>query len=401
MAPALRAQEHRHEHAGADGMTGLLGPYPMAREASGTSWQPEDAPMEGVHAMAGGWMFMLHGFADVVYDDQGGPRGDEKTLVPSMLMAMGRRDVGDGALGARVMLSLDPLMGRAGYPLLFQTGETADGATPLVDRQHPHDFFMELAGTYSHPVGAGSVFAYAGLPGEPALGPPTFMHRASGADIPEAPLSHHWLDSTHITFGVLTLGATTAQWKVEGSVFNGREPDQNRWNIETDRMDSYAGRLTWNPAPCLSLQASYGYLVAPEQLEPDENLHRATASVSCHALMDEGYWSTMFAAGSNRQRGHDSPAFLYETTIRVARDALFARAEWLKNEELFDAADPLAGEYEIGKLTLGGMRDLAAVGRLTFGAGALVSAYAVPSAIEPVYGENPVSVMVLLRTRIR
>ncbi|MGQ0585662.1 MAG: hypothetical protein ACT4PK_00460, partial [Gammaproteobacteria bacterium] len=215
-APALAQHEG---HAGHDvPMEGALGPYPMSREASGTAWQADAAPMDGHHRMAGAWMVMLHGYADLVYDRQGGRRGDEKVFVPSMFMAMGQRPLGSGTWGLRAMLSADPLMGRHGYPLLFQTGETADGQEELVDRQHPHDAFMELATTYSLPLGpggAGSVFGYLGLPGEPALGPPAFMHRASGVAIPEAPLTHHWLDSTHITFGVVTLGATRGGAKLE------------------------------------------------------------------------------------------------------------------------------------------------------------------------------------------
>src|SRR5258706_2418263 len=176
-------------------MPGALGPYPMTREASGPSWQPDSAPMNGLHEMNGGWMFMAHGYLDLVYDNQGGPRGGERIFLPGMFMLMGSGDSGPGTLGFRVMLSPDPLMGPSGYPLLFQTGETADGVTPLVDRQHPHDLFMEMAGSYSVAFGeSGSVFLYGGLSREPALRPSAFMHRASGLPIPEAPLTHHWLD---------------------------------------------------------------------------------------------------------------------------------------------------------------------------------------------------------------
>src|SRR5262249_21759173 len=156
-------------------------------EASGTSWQPEAAGHRGIHAMHGAWMTMLHGYADVVYDDQGGPRGDTKTFSGNMLMAMGQRALGAGTLGLRTMLSLEPAtIGKEGYPLLLQTGETADGINPLIDRQHPHDLFMELAGAYSVSAGNRSLFLYGGLPGEPALGPPAFMHRFSGMNIPVA-----------------------------------------------------------------------------------------------------------------------------------------------------------------------------------------------------------------------
>jgi len=171
--------------------------------------------------------------ANAVYDHQGGPRGDTKTLSTSMLALMAQRPLSDGTLGLHAMVSLDPLMGKRGYPELLQTGETADGQNRLIDRQHPHDLFMELAASGSLPLsGDSSVFGYLGLPGEPALGPPAFMHRLSAVDNPEAPISHHWLDSTHITYGVVTVGYVFRNIKLEGSAFHGREPDQNRYDIE-------------------------------------------------------------------------------------------------------------------------------------------------------------------------
>jgi hypothetical protein len=400
--PALAQHESHAQHAGHDmAMTGALGPYPMSREASGTSWQPEAAAKTGIHGMAGEWMTMLHGYADLVYDDQGGPRGDEKVFVPSMLMLMGQRSLGPGTWGLRSMISLDPLMGSTGYPLLFQTGETGDGVEPLVDRQHPHDFFMELATTYSVPLGNGSVFGYAGLPGEPALGPPAFMHRASGVQIPEAPLSHHWLDSTHITFGVATLGATAGHWKLEASAFNAREPDHNRWNIETGRLDSWSGRVTLNPAPQWSAQLSHGHLESPEQLHPDEDVDRTTASIGHARGPAAEQWSTTLAAGSNRAHGHDQPAYAVESTRRFAAGfTLFARAEILQNSELFHEG-PLAGEeFRIAKISLGGLRRIGAAGPLAFDAGALGSAYRVPDALEGEYGSSPLSFMVFVRTSI-
>src|SRR5262249_8855710 len=147
------------------------------------------------------------------------------------------------------------------YPLLLASGETADGRTHLVDRQHPHDLFMELSGSYAYPIGErGSVFVYVGLPGEPAVGPPAFMHRAPIMDSPEAPISHHWLDSTHIVFGVVTAGITSGAWKIDVSRFTGREPDANRFDIDRTRFDSTSARLSWNPLRRLSMQASWAHL---------------------------------------------------------------------------------------------------------------------------------------------
>ena len=193
--------------------------------------------MEGIQGALGDWSTMVHGWANLVYDHQGGSRGADKTFSESMLMGMAERHLGAGELTLHGMFSLDALMGKSGYPLLLQTGETANGITPLIDRQHPHDFLMELSATYSVPLGSGSGFIYAGYPGEPALGPPTFMHRLSGMDDPEAPISHHWLDLTHVTFGVVTAGYVSNDWKLEASAFNGREPNQNRWDFDLARLD--------------------------------------------------------------------------------------------------------------------------------------------------------------------
>src|SRR5438067_3490208 len=212
-----------HEMGGMH-MGGQFGPYPMAREASGTAWNPDSTPHQGIEFMSGEWILMGHASLFGVYDRQGGPRGASKTFAPGMLMGMAQHPVGEaGTLGFRAMLSSDPFMGANGYPLLFATGETANGRTPLIDRQHPHDLFMELSGSYSHRLSETDLaFLYFGLPGEPALGPPAFMHRFSGMDIPEAPITHHWLDSTHITYGVLTAGYIRDKFKIEVSGFRGR-----------------------------------------------------------------------------------------------------------------------------------------------------------------------------------
>ena len=227
----------------------------------------------------GDWMLMAHGVVNLVADHQSGSRGDDKIFPSGMLMGMARRPLGNGTLQLRASLSPDPLMGKRGYPLLLASGETANGRDRLIDRQHPHDFFMELSASVSQNIAAkSSVFIYAGLPGEPAFGPPAFMHREAIMDSPEAPISHHWLDSTHISFGVVTGGIVLDRVKVEVSRFNGREPDQHRWNIETGALDSTAVRLSWNPTPELSLQGSWGHFVDPEQLEPGVNQKRWSAS---------------------------------------------------------------------------------------------------------------------------
>jgi hypothetical protein len=343
---------------------------------------------------------MAHGFVSLIYDDQDGPRGDEKTFSENMLMGMAARPLGRGRLGLRAMLSAEPwTIGSEGYPLLLQTGETADGVTPLVDRQHPHDLFMELAATYSVPVGTGSsVFVYLGLPGEPALGPATFMHRFSGQENPEAPLLHHWLDSTHITYGVATLGWIRGGVKLEGSVFTGREPDQNREGIESPKMDSWSFRASWNPSPDWSLQVSRGHLKGPEQLEPEVDADRTTVSAVYNRPLGGGNWQTTFAWGRNqRDPGKATEGFLLESAASRGRHTLLGRAERLENDELFGHGEEV---FTVGKLSLGYIYDVVLAPDWKGGVGLLGSLARVPNELEDAYGDNPVSWMAFLRVRV-
>jgi len=387
-------------------MSGMYGSYAMTREASGTSWQPEAARHEGVHLMKGPWMVMLHGFADGVYDNQGGHRGDTKVFSNNMGMAMAQRQLGPGSLGLRSMVSIEPAtIGKEGYPLLLQTGETADGRTPLIDRQHPHDLFMELAGTYSVSKGNRSLFLYGGLPGEPALGPPAFMHRFSGVNIPVAPITHHWLDSTHITYGVLTAGAVVDRVKVEASAFRGREPDENRWDIESPKLDSHSFRLSLNPTDRVALQVSYGRIHSPEQLEPDVNQDRVTASAMYDGTWgDTGRWEGTLAWGQNRNRpGHTLNAFTAEGAFQSGdRHTFFARAERVEKDELFAEPNSRAGQvFDVGELTGGYRYDFFRGEHTAVGIGAAGMLSFVPTELHGDYGDTPASALLFLHVGVR
>jgi hypothetical protein len=399
-SPALAQEEGG---ISAPSMQGLLGAYDLTREASGTSWQPDSTPMTGMHFMSGSWIAMLHGYLDLVYDDQGGPRGATETFVTGMLMFVARRELADGAFGARLMVSPDPAMGPSGYPLLFQTGETADGSTPLIDRQHPHNLLVEAALTYSVDLSrTSSLFLYGGPAGEPALGPPAFMHRLSAQDNPEAPLTHHWLDSTHLSYGVVTAGYTLGAFKVEASAFNGREPDQHRWDVELGALDSYSARLSFNPTPAWSLQVSSGHLVSPEQLQPGVNIDRTTASVSYNAPLGV-WWQTTFAWGHNAPAvGPATNGWLLESAAQpVPRQTVFGRLERVAKDELFLPGAPLYGQtFTVNKLSVGYVYDVARWQSISFGIGGLVSAYWFPSALDASYGSHPNSLMLFLRARL-
>ncbi len=403
-----------HQHAmedmgismaqGYDPMHGFYGQYPMTRESSGTSWQPDSSPLEGVNVMQDDWMFMLHGYCNATYDVQGGPRGDDAFISTNMIMFMMQHPFFTGTWGLKTMVSLEPSMSRTGYPLLFQTGETADGVTHLVDNQHPHDLMMELATTYSQPVTpTSSLFLYFGSPGEPALGPTTFMHRFSGEVIPDAPITHHWLDSTHITYGVITFGYVNDILKIENSFFRGREPDQFRWNIETPRFDSYSVRVSVNPSNDISLQASFGHIVSPEQLMPDLNVNRLSASITYNRKFDIGNWQSTFAYGENfNDPGSALPAYLLESAVTFhEKYTIFGRGEYVYKNELFRAGSPFEGNtFDIGKAEAGVLYNFFESNNLALGVGYSASLYFYPDKLDDDYGDASWGQMLFLRVQI-
>ena len=384
-------------------MRGALGPYPASREASGTSWQPDESLHGGVHASTGGWQLMGHALLNGVYDWQQGPRGDEMGFVSGMVMGSARRDVADGhVLQLRAMLSPDPLMGARGYPLHLAAGETADGEHVLVDRQHPHDLFMELSASYSIPLGErSSLFVYGGLPGAPAFGPPAFMHRMSAMDSPEAPISHHWLDSTHIAFGVLTAGLVVGDVMVEASRFNGREPNEERWDIESGPLDSTAARLSVNPTRNLSLQASWARLISPEQLAPGEDETRWSASaIWTRRLGENGWWSTTLAWGRRVTDHDDLDAFALESAAGLGLWTLFGRVERIETNELLAVGGHHGPVFDVAKVSAGLIRDVRLAENVRLGVGALYALNFVPAALEASYGGDPDGAMLFLRLKI-
>jgi hypothetical protein len=408
-APSAHQQHgNLQDHSGheAHGMRAFLGPYPMTREGSGTSWVPDTTPHEAVHTRFGEWSTMAHAQFNLIYDRQGGPRGGDRSFVNGMVMAMAQRPLGEGTFGLRAMLSPDPFMGPSGYPLLLASGETADGKTHLIDRQHPHDLFMELAATYSRNISdTASFFLYAGLPGEPALGPPAFMHRTSGVDNPEAPITHHWLDSTHITFGVVTAGLVLNNWKLEASAFRGREPDQYRYDIEAPKLDSYSARLSWNPIRELSMQVSYGRLRSPEALEPNVDEERLTASATyTQPFGDDNLWSSTFAWGRKMlSPGETLDGFMLESAVNLKKTyTLFMRAERVAETELHHDVPALHDRIlMVNKVSVGGIYDFYRTKYVRAGIGALVSKYALPDELKPLYGSDPTSGMIFARIKVQ
>ncbi|WP_374944946.1 hypothetical protein [Sphingomonas sp.] len=392
-------------------MPAAFGPHPMAREASGTAWQPDASPMQGVMRMAGDWTLMGQALLNGVYDTQSGPRGDDRLFASGMVMGMATAKLSSrDTVAFRAMLSPDPLMGKRGYPLLLAAGETADGRTQLIDRQHPHDLFMELSASYSRRIGENaSVFVYGGLPGEPAFGPGSFMHRLSIMDSPEAPVTHHWFDSTHITFGVLTAGVTKGDVKIEASRFKGREPDQNRYDIETPRFDSTAVRASWNPTRTLALQASWARFESPEQLVPDEDQERWSASAIYTRPVGRGGFVALTAAWGRKteieadgQRGHGLDAYLLEAAVKPDdRWTLFARAERIDTDELLPLPGRVHGPaFTVGKASVGAIRDFRVTQGMKVGIGALVARSLTPDGLDPAYGGDRTSGMAFVRLRI-
>ena len=361
-------------------------------DGSGTSRLPGAEEMHGLHSMAGDWMLMAHGYAWGAFTAQDGPRGSSQAFVTSMAMLAAQRDLSATThLQLRAMLSAEPLMSKRGYPNLFATGETADGTTLLIDRQHPHDLFMELSVRIDVDAGPGSLFVYAAPVGEPALGPSAFMMRGSAKYQTLSPITHHWFDSTHITYGVVTAGYAAPTFQIEASAFRGREPDQYRWDFEAPALDSWSVRASWTPSPVWAAQISHGFLRGPEQLEVGLNERRTTASLH---YARGGLATTLAFSAKDKGPGRTLTAWLAEANWDLTRHhSMFGRAENVANDELFpDAASPFHDKrFRVTKLEGGYAYRMRLIGPVELALGGSVAGYVYRSALRGAYGDAPIS----------
>ena len=374
---------------------------PSPHAGSGTGWQPASVPAHEWMVMRGGWELMAHGVIFTDYNQQGGPRGEGKAESVNWGMGMEQHALGAGTILFRQMFSAESLTSpHPGFPELFQTGETYHGE-PLVDHQHPHNVFAELSLLYTLPLSEKvSWELYGGPAAEPALGPVTYIHRTSAAELPLAPLSHHLQDSTHTSFGVVTTGFTIDRVKLEASAFNGREPNEERWSIQLAALDSWSGRASYAPARNWTAQYSVGRLEHPEALEPGSQW-RQTASVEYNRPIVGGNWASSVVWGRVHKIATDTNlnGYLLESTLNfLRRDYVFTRLELVDKDELF----PLAAvhpAYRVGAYTFGGVRDLVQNRAWQLGLGGDVTFYSKPAALDSAYGARPVSFQIFLRVR--
>jgi hypothetical protein len=382
----------------------------MGQMGSGTSWQPATTPMYMWYKSSGKWLLFFHGDLKMGVNAQGGPRGVAKFESQNWFMPMAFRRVGAGTLQLRGMFSAEPFtFPPGGSPQLFQTGEAYRGQ-PIVDAQHPHDLFMELSGNYTLPIGERATwFAYLGFPGEPALGPTAFMHRMSASENPSAPLTHHLQDSSHISFGVFTTGFTYRWFKIEGSVFNGREPDENRYDFEFNPWTSRSFRVSFAPDDNWAMQYSYGFLKNPEELQPGD-VRRMTASISYNKRFDRGNWATTLIWGRNREN-HDEPqtlnGYTAESTVNFLNsNYVYTRLELVDKNSLLshDEAHDLGfvtdhPVFRISAYTFGYARDVWTTDRFSIALGSDFTFYSKPAVLDAVYGNEPTSYHFFLRIR--
>ena len=392
-------------------------PAPSAQPAQTTAPPHDHAQMQ---LSEPGWHYMQDGIVFGTFNRQGSPRGDKELIAQNWYMGMASRKMGKGTLTLNGMFSLDPAtVGTSGYAEIFQAGETLDGH-PLIDRQHPHDFFMQLAGVWRIPLNDATGVTIAGGPaGEAALGPVAFMHRASAAENPTAPLGHHTFDSTHIAYGVITAAVDHGPWTVEGSLFNGREPDENRWNLDVGPLDSVSGRVWWRPNDHWEFQVSTARLKEPEALEPGD-VTRTTASASWFRREASDFTAVTIGYGRNGRDTASSSGFFAEGTRHFGFNSAYGRLEVQQVETAIFVSKTGAsgisppvtcpsvvhciGESDardrVRAFTVGGVRDVVRTRGFELGIGADVTAYGVPESLEAAYGSSPVSVHLFLRLRL-
>ncbi|MBV8833394.1 MAG: hypothetical protein JO108_29710 [Acidobacteriaceae bacterium] len=381
--------------------------------SSGTASNPAAWPMPMIMKPFGSWDTMFMGQAFLVDTQQSGPRGGDKLYSTNWFMVNTEHRVGEnGAFKVNLMLSLEPAtITNRRYPLLFQTGETAYGK-PIVDAQHPHDFIMAAGFQYALALGENTTLELYFAPvGDPALGPVAYPHRASAMELPQATLSHHWQDSTHISDEVATVGIAYKKIKWEASGFYGAEPDEFRWNIDTGPMNSWSTRLWYFPNNNWAAQFSVGHLTHPEMLEAGDQT-RTTASIEYTKPLPGGSWSTSLIWGGkhNTHTKSNTNGYTLESVLPIHRtNFLTGRAELVDKDELFagepEIEDYLASNYgstfRIGAYTVGYTRDFGLFRNVETGIGANFTAYSLPNAIKPYYGQHPVSGNVFIRIRLR
>jgi YHS domain-containing protein len=388
----------------------------LAREGSGTAWLPDASPMYAVHVQRGAWMLMAHENLFLQFLDDAGKRGDDQLGSINWVMGMAQHSVGRGRLGLRGMFSLEPWTIRGcGYPDLLASGEQCRGET-IHDRQHPHDVAMELSAEYDAPIrGATRWQVYAAPSGEPALGPVAYPHRVSAMPNPLAPIAHHWLDSTHVSFGVVTGALYGERWKVETSAFNGREPDEHRKDFDFGALDSVSGRIWFLPTSKVALQMSGGHLSEAEAGDagaafalgasapraPRRDVNRVTASATFHQMIGERVSASTFAWGRNSESGEATNALLIETNITFKdRDAWFGRLEVVQKTPHDLDVPPAKDTFTVSKIQGGYTRYISAMAGFKAGVGAAVSAGIVPGDLKAAYGGrvNPgVAIFLTLR----
>jgi hypothetical protein len=395
-----------HDHAAMSDMPGMQhegadAHAHMQHAGSGTGWEPASDPPHEWMIMRGGWHLMAHGALFVDSNQSGGPRGAGKAESMNWAMLMQEHSFAGGTIRFRQMFSAEPLTApHPGFPELFQTGETYHGQ-PLVDHQHPHNLFGELSAYFQRPLGRGLAWElYAAPVGEPALGPVTFMHRASASELPMAPLAHHVQDSTHISFGVVTAGLVLGKARLEASAFNGREPGEERWKIQFAALDSWSGRASLRPSRDWTAQYSVGRLEHPEALEPGSQW-RQTASVQYTRAIPRGGWASSLVWGRVRKiaTGTRLNGYLFESTLNFRENNYaFTRIELVDKDELFPQAAQHPA-YRIAAYTFGGVRDVVHSPAWQAGVGADVTFYSKTAALDAAYGSRPVSFQIFLRVR--
>jgi len=385
----------------------------LAHSAAGTAAEPNSTPHDMLMAQRGAWTFMFHGVGFLNSQQQTGPRGGDKVFGTSWFMPMAQRDLGNGTLTVRGMFSLDPatITGRQ-YPELFQVGETAFGK-PIVDGQHPHNFFMELAAIYDWKLAKDTLLSFYAAPvGDPAIGPEAFPHRVSASEDTLAPLGHHLQDSTHIADDVVTLGLAYKIARIEVSGFHGREPNEHRWEIQAGAIDSWSARFTLNPTKDWSGQYSITHLTSPEQLFPSEDTLRMTASVTYNKPLRDGAWgnwATTLVWGRNR----NSPdaeifnSYLAESTARFANhNYAWTRIENVdRTNELLLGENPIPPGFQerfvarIQAYTFGYDHEWNFIRHISTAFGGQYTLYTAPPSLDPIYGSHPMGVLTFLRFR--
>lgn len=348
------------------------------------------------HSRSGNWT-IFHGYdAHVTYVSETGPEEQRNEIFSTNWFAAGAKiNFGNAFLLGRARLSAEPYtLPDNGYPQILQYVSAENGGELLVDSMRAHDFIGEAAIQGGWQTDSMLLGVYAGLVGDPALGPPPSFLRSSGVDLAEAPFSYDIAETHYDSTNVVTGTFAMRTFSLEASVFHDAVSTGDHTEIpDGGDLDSQSFRVTFMPTPALSMQISKGQLgedLAQRDLT-SASLSYGGPMVAVTALWTRREFSEIDAEAET--------AYGFELALRGTRHTAMGRAEWVDRPLGFPVQPFSVGTERTTHFAVGYIYDFLAGNRHRAGAGINIDYHTQSHDLEDIYGHKPQSIYAFVRFR--